>query len=138
MTAVKIAPAMSPRIGLENIVRIPVNFSLSARGATAPLMVSIPVIRIANPMRIIPISFFLSSFVNMIKMTPITARIGENEDGFNKVRKKLPPLMPVRLSNQEVIVVPTLAPIIIPIAWDNFMIPELTNPTTITVVAEED
>ena len=36
-----------------------------------------------------------------------------------------------------VTLVPILAPIIIPIAWATFIIPELTNPTTITVVADE-
>ncbi len=31
-----------------------------------------------------------------------------------------------------------LAPIIIPIAWESFIIPELTKPTSITVVADDD
>ena len=31
-----------------------------------------------------------------------------------------------------------LAPMITPTAWDSFIMPEFTNPTTITVVAEED
>lgn len=35
-------------------------------------------------------------------------------------------------------VVPMLAPIIMPIACLNFIIPELTKPTTITVVADDD
>ena len=34
--------------------------------------------------------------------------------------------------------VPILAPMITPTACDNFMIPEFTKPTTITVVAEDD
>ena len=31
-----------------------------------------------------------------------------------------------------------LAPMMIPMAWATFIIPEFTNPTTMTVVAEED
>ena len=46
--------------------------------------------------------------------------------------------MPDKLRIHAVIVVPTLAPIIIPIACDSFMIPEFTKPTTMTVVADED
>ena len=34
--------------------------------------------------------------------------------------------------------VPILAPIMTPTAWESFIMPEFTNPTTITVVAEED
>ena len=37
-----------------------------------------------------------------------------------------------------VILVPILAPMMIPIACFNFIIPELTKPMTITVVAEDD
>ena len=51
---------------------------------------------------------------------------------------KLSLCIPVRLKIQEVIVVPILAPMITPTACDNFMIPEFTKPTTITVVAEDD
>ena len=70
--------------------------------------------------------------------TPIMARIGENEEGFNNLIKRLSPSIPLKLRIQEVAVVPILAPMIIPTACDNFIIPELTNPTTITVVAEDD
>ena len=41
-------------------------------------------------------------------------------------------------SNQDVIVVPIFAPMMIPTACDSFIIPEFTKPTTMTVVAEED
>ena len=37
-----------------------------------------------------------------------------------------------------VIVVPTLAPRITPIAWERFIRPDETNPTTRTVVTEDD
>ena len=39
---------------------------------------------------------------------------------------------------QPVILVPILAPMMIPIACATFIIPEFTNPTTITGVAEDD
>ncbi len=68
---------------------------------------------------------------------PIKARIGVKEDGFKSFIKKLSPLIPLSESIHAVIVVPTLAPIITFIACFKFIIPELTKPTTITVVAEE-
>ena len=40
--------------------------------------------------------------------------------------------------SHAVTVVPMLAPMMIPIACATFIIPEFTNPTTITVVAEDD
>ena len=46
-------------------------------------------------------------------------------------------LIPVSDRIHDVIVVPMLAPIIMPTACVSFIIPELTKPTTITVVAEE-
>ena len=46
--------------------------------------------------------------------------------------------MPDRDRIHEVMVVPILAPIMIPTACESCMIPELTNPTTITVVADDD
>ena len=45
--------------------------------------------------------------------------------------------MPERLRIHEVTVVPTLAPMITVQAWLSFIRPELTKPTTMTVVAEE-
>ena len=83
MTAVRTAPATTPRTGFENISRIFVNSGTSASGLTAELIVSIPNIRIANPTRIIATFFFFSLFENMKIATPMTAMIGENEVGFN-------------------------------------------------------
>ena len=82
ITAVSTAPAMRPKIGFENMVRIPVNSGTSANGFTASLMVSIPNIKTAKPIMIVPMSFFRSFFENIMKMMPMTARIGENDDGF--------------------------------------------------------
>ncbi len=83
-------------------------------------------------------SFFLSLLPDISSITPIIARTGENEDGFNIRTKKLPPSIPVKLNSHEVIVVPTLAPIMMPTACESFIIPEFTKPTTITVVADDD
>ena len=139
ITAVSAAPLNIPRTGLENMVRIPVNSGTSASGFTAPLMVSIPVIRMAKPTRIVPRSFCFSLRANIRRQTPASARAGEKEDGFSRRRKKLLLSIPDRLKIHEVMVVPMFAPMIIPTACVSFiMMPELTNPTTITVVAEDD
>ena len=66
------------------------------------------------------------------------ARTGEKLAGFRNCIKKLSLSIPDKLKIQDVIVVPILAPMMIPMACDNFIIPEFTKPTTITVVAEED
>ena len=82
-------------------------------------------------------SFFLS-LPDMYMMIPISARIGEKAEGFNILIRKFELSIPVRLKSQDVTVVPMFAPMMIPIAWESFMIPEFTKPTTITVVADED
>ena len=139
MTAVSTSPAIIPRIGFENIVRILVNFSFSASGATAPLIVSIPNIRIANPTRMFPMSFFLLlSFAVMISTIPIAANTGENDVGFKSCINRLDPRMPDSERIHEVTVVPTFAPMMMPTACESCIIPEFTNPTTMTVVADED
>ena len=138
MIAVRMVPASTPRIGLENFVNILVNSGTSARGATDELIVFMPNIRIEKPHIIVPTVFFLSLLENNSMNTPITARIGEKEEGFSILIKKLELSIPVRLKIHEVIVVPTFAPMMITTAWDNFIMPELTNPTAMTVVAEDD
>ena len=83
-------------------------------------------------------SFFFWLLQNIINIIPITANIGEKLVGLSIFSKKLSPLIPVKLNIHAVMVVPTLAPIITPIALESFMIPEFTKPTTITVVADDD
>ena len=46
--------------------------------------------------------------------------------------------MPVRDKIQAVSVVPTLEPMRTPMVWPSSMTPEFTNPTSITVTADED
>ncbi len=116
-----------------------VNFSLSASGDTELLIISMPVISTAKPIRMLPMSLrWLRSFAVIIIITPITARIGENEDGLSILTQTLLPSIAVRDSSHDVTVVPIFAPMMTPTAWVSFMIPELTKPTTMTVVAEDD
>ena len=109
-----------------------------ARGVTALDMVFIPVISTANPTMMVPISFWRFFLPVLMRITPTMARIGEKEVGFKNRSKKLVPSTSVRLRIHAVTVVPTFAPRITPVAWASFIIPELTKPTTITVVAEDD
>ena len=64
--------------------------------------------------------------------------MGEKELGFKSFSSRLLPSMPTRDSIQEVTVVPMLAPMMMHTACCHFIMPELTKPTTMTVVAEED
>ena len=83
-------------------------------------------------------SFFFSLLAIMMRTVPTRARMGVKEVGLSICMKKLPPSMPARDRIHAVTVVPTLAPMITPMAWRRESRPELTKPTTITVVAEED
>ena len=135
--AVKTVPERIPIIGLENIIKMRPKAGLSFRPSIALLMVSIPNIKTAKPIKMDPKFLRLSCLENIIITTPMQASTGVKDVGLKICTQKLSPLMPERLSNQDVTVVPTFAPKIMPIVWDNFMIPEFTNPTSITVVAEE-
>ena len=135
--AVSMAPASTPRMGLWNSTNTCRNAGTSARPETAFVMVSIPNINVENPRRIMPVSFFLLSLPVICRMIPINARIGVKDVGFKSCTKKLSLEMPPRLNIQAVTVVPILAPIITLIACFKVINPEFTNPTTITVVAEE-
>ena len=109
----------------------------SAKPPTAEDMVSMPNISVAKPSSTVPVSFFLLSLQNMKKMIPTSASTGVKEVGFRSRTHMLSPLMPPRLSSHAVTVVPTLAPMMTLMACRRVMRPELTKPTTITVVAEE-
>ena len=65
ITAVRIAPANTPRTGFVNINRMSWNSGTSLSGATASLIDSIPNIRTAKPRRIWPISLLLLLFRNI-------------------------------------------------------------------------
>ena len=91
-----------------------------------------------NPARMPPTLLRFSFFENIKRNTPITARTGAKEDGFKRFIIKLSPLIPVSERIQAVAVVPTLAPMITPIALESSIMPEFTKPTAITVTAEDD
>ena len=137
ITAVKNAPANTPNTGLLNITNIFLNSGTSLNPLTEPDICSIPNIKTANPKRIIPVSARFEFFFDIIIIKPIIARIGVNDVGFKRLTQMFELSIPVKLRIQDVMVVPTFAPIIIPIACLRLIIPELTKPTTITVVAEE-
>ena len=122
-TAVNKIPTRIPIIGFENIVSILMNVSFVLKGETAPLICCIPVIKIAKPSMIFPTFLCVVRFPNVFKQIPINA----NNVVIVAVENKH--------NIQPVILVPILAPIIIPIACLSFIIPELTKPMTITVVA---
>ena len=52
--------------------------------------------------------------------------------------KRLSPSIPTRERIQAVTVVPMFEPIITPTVWLRLIIPELTRPTSITVMADDD
>ena len=70
-------------------------------------------------------------------MMPTSASTGVKDVGFSSSSQTVPPSMPARLSSQAVTVVPTLAPMMTLMACRSVISPELTKPTTITVVADE-
>ena len=97
-----------------------------------------PYMSTAKPTQMLPMSFFLVDFAIMMRMIPTRATKGEKEVGLSILIRKLSPCRPERLKIQLVTVVPTLLPMITPMAWCSSMMPLLTKPTTITVVALED
>ena len=119
-------------------VRRLLNFSDSARGDTDSDIRVIPVINIANPMSILPISFFLCFLHTIIIITPISATIGEKDVGLSILMNGLLLSTPTRLSIHAVRVVPISEPKHTPTVCSSDIMPELTSPTSITVIADED
>ena len=97
-----------------------------------------PNISTAKPSRICAQSFCLSFFENRMMTTPTAASTGVKVVGFRSCTSRLSPSRLARLRIHDVAVVPMLAPMMTPTACDSRMMPEFTNPTTITVVAEDD
>ena len=97
----------------------------------------IPYIRIAKPIRIVPISRFLFVFPVITMMMPTSAMIGLKDSGFSIRTNTLLLEMPIILMIHAVTVVPMFEPIITPMVLEISIIPELTRPTSMTVTAEE-
>lgn len=124
MIAVKTAPAKIPSRGLENRVIRLINAWESRRGVMAVLIISIPMNSTPRPAMIRPTVEF-----NVFK------KYNQNHAGKSDQGASAPTSSAIR---RPVTVVPILAPMMIQAAWVRVIIRELTNPTTITVVAEED
>ena len=137
MIPVSSAPARTPRSGSVKRRKSRLNSGTSRSTETAADMASMPNMRVAKPSRIMPVSFFLSFLRKRYRTIPITARIGVKVEGLNICTSRLLPSMPERLKIHAVTVVPILAPMMTPMDWRSVIKPELTKPTTITVVAEE-
>ena len=134
---VNAAPTRTPRKGFSNAMKRLRKPSISASPETALDIASMPNISVANPSKIVPVSFDFC-FFDIISITmPKSASIGTKDDGLSIFTQTLSPLMPVRLSIHPVTVVPTFAPIITFVACFSVISPEFTKPTTITVVADE-
>ena len=113
--AVSTAPVITPKTGLLKYVRIFVNSGMSAKGLTAPLIADMPYISTAKPIMMDPISLFFPFFEAIIRTMPMIARIGEKALGLSILTTKLSPCSPVKLRIQAVMVVPILAPMMMPI-----------------------
>ena len=138
MMAVNTAPKRTPKRGLEKAVRRLVKAGISATGFTAPLISSMPYIKMAKPISTRPTSRRRCFLEAIMSMMPIKASRGEKLAGLRSLTNTLSLSMPARDKIQAVAVVPMLEPMITPMVWLSCMTPELTRPTSMTVTAEED
>ena len=76
--------------------------------------------------------------VNIRRMMPTTATMPVSTSVLSSCTTPLPPSREDRHRIHPVTLVPSMAPMITPMACLTFIMPELTKPTTITEVAEED
>jgi hypothetical protein len=114
-----------PSRGLERVAIRVTKAETSRRGSIAALIISMPMNRMPMPASSCPMCWEFGCFRNTIIATPAKAARGASAPTS-------------RAMSRPVVVLPTLAPIISHTAWFRLSIPALTNPTTITVVAEED
>ena len=135
---VNTAPTNTPSRGFSKAVSSPANWGISARGLTAPLISSMPYIKMAKPIMMRPTSRRRWRLEPMISRIPARAIRGEKFSGFSRFTKTFSLSMPVRDRIHAVRVVPMLEPMMIPMVCLNSMTPEFTRPTSITVMAEED
>ena len=137
-TLVKARPTRIPRRGLENLVRMAMNASLSFRGATAPDMAVMPYISTAKPSRMLPRCLRVGFPFTIRSRMPTMANMPVSVAVDSRSTQPLPPEMLFRHRIHPVTLVPRIAPMMTPMACRTFIMPELTKPTTITEVAEED
>ena len=125
MIAVKTAPTRIPINGFWKFATRLANSGESRKGIIAVDIISIPINKIPKPAMISPKASSFLLLKNAIKTTPTKAIIGANA----VISKAI---------SCPVMVVPILAPIITHTAFFNCINPAFTNPTAITVVAEDD
>ena len=123
--AVNRAPTAMPSRGLENLVIRSTKAWESRRGIMEELIISMPINSTPRPAMIWPMWWALGILTKTTMATPMKAKRGARAPTSRAI-------------SCPVIVVPILAPMMIQTAWFRVIIPELTKPTTMTVVAEED
>ena len=97
-----------------------------------------PNISTAKPIRISAICCVLRFFEMCFSRIATTAVSALRDSVDNSSSADDPPLTLERQIIHPVMLVPITAPMMIAIAWRSFIIAELTKPTTMTLVAEED
>ena len=127
-----------PRMGLEKVVSRPKKVSLSWRGATEELMACMPNMSTAKPRRMSPTWRLVWCLQNIRRMMPATATIPVRVEVDSRETQPAPPSREDRQMIHPVTLVPRMAPMTMPMACLTCIMPELTKPTTITEVAEED
>ena len=137
-TQVKSVPNKMPSSGLENEVRMRRKTGSSRSGDTAADIVDMPNIRTAKPMRISPTCCFVWFLENMRSTMPTTEMTPVSVAVEKRSIHPPPPPRSERQMIQPVMLVPRIAPITMLMACRTRIIPELTKPTTITLVADDD
>ena len=123
--AVNTAPTKMPINGFWKVVIRLIKTWLSCRGFMESLIIFMPMKRMPSPATICPQYRTDGLLINTTRATPTKASSGA--------------MTPTsRAMSCPVMVVPMLAPMMIHTACRRVIMPEFTNPTTITVVAEED
>ena len=113
------------------------NRGSSLRGEIAPDIMLMPYIRTANPIMMPPIFLWEAFFANIHRMIPIRATTPVSISVLKKDATFDPPIL-LSARIHPVILVPRIAPRMTPIACLTLIIPELTKPTTMTDVADDD
>ena len=134
---VNTVPTSTPSSGLEKRVSSWMNAALSLSGATAPLMEDMPYMSTAKPSRMSPMWCRVRSLQNIRSTMPATATMPVSVAVLSSDTQP-EPLMSDRQRIQPVMLVPRMEPSTMPMAWRTCIMPELTKPTTMTDVAEDD
>ena len=139
MIPVTIAPEKTPKRGFLKAVMMDTKLSISFKGSIEDDIMVIPCMRIAKPRSIEPISLFFCFLAAMMRIIPMRATMSEKQEGLRSFNTILSPeSMPASDRIHAVSVVPISDPKITPTVWGSSIMPELTKPTSMTVIAEDD